>query len=252
MATTPDIDTENVSYLAYWNITNHGEDEFNPQDVTSYSQITSNSIYDNGVAGQLDLENGRGANFRVKTDGWFTVWIDDTVTVQSDTTRDNIKTPADITPWPLDSNADMVQNQLERAINGLYSELPNSGNFQYESQDVGIYGYHVPNASTLTALSFFDSQGNDFASYTLGHSYTAGTTINELFYIGYGNSNQADSECIIDENGETLFFANESRAYGAIDAKADGLASDAETQYTFSVSVFQQAKASIITFGAVS
>lgn len=89
MAELPDIDTSNVSHIAYFNaIDDGGVTTIDPEEVTSAPGIQDYTLYDNGLEGTFNLQETYDdisladstvfpeATFRVKSDGWMVVYLD--------------------------------------------------------------------------------------------------------------------------------------------------------------------------------
>jgi len=245
MSDLPDLDTSQVSYVAYWNaIDQGGAGQIDPSEVTSASWITSTTLYDNGVGGQAKLPAGdRAAGFRVKTDGWFVAYITRAETFS----QQNGSPPAghyDVVHDWTDSTSQSDfggQNSLERLINQLYRELSNSGTITYNTGDVGLYNYQI-SATTSTYLEW-QFQGSDFGSKsaTPSFQYTNDTTIQYAAAIGAGyvDSNSFDKHSRVywpDSNGTKVMEAqdsnnNEEYGYGSLDLVAQNEIPNAGTEY---------------------
>lgn len=170
MAELPDIDTDEVSFIAYWNAIEQGDvpsDDWDATEVTSYGDVSGHSTYDNGVEGSLNFGNSRSGNFRAKSDGWLVVTLDDTEEVsKGQTNRLN-------GPWDICKNiqeathnvynsdnydpplATLDDNYLKDHIEGLWdntsaSDLTNSS---MDTSDIGYYSYLRDNATNITLLS---------------------------------------------------------------------------------------------------
>lgn len=239
MADLPDLDTTNITYLAYWNAIDQGNLlDIDPTEVVSYGAVTDYSIYDNGVQGILDLSqllsNGTGTGgFRVKEDGWFVAWLTSNATTgfldQSSVVE---QTNADIMyDWTSPgSGADPTQNTAERAINGLMLELSNSSGVTYNSGDVGLYAYHE-DGDVLTIAAIGDHVGEGSFSKSASFSFTSSTTVVDawisgaIYSDGALNGSYGNSQYTTDQ-GTTITFGNHSgynnpgSRWGAIDVIA--------------------------------
>lgn len=240
MADLPDLDTSNISGIAYWNaIDDGGVSDISPDEVLSSGRIISSEYYDNGVQGEIDINDKSNLNttitgkFRVKGDGWFVVWLtrgDNFSTNDASGSTESVNMPDSVKGWwnmePAwatlgygsdDSYAD--SNGLSRAINYLQSELSNSGSISFSHSDVGNYNYHHP-ASVLTVLS----SGYDNVSQSGDFSYSDSTELVSAVATGGAFSHTYDASSahtkISADNTITLASASDDDgAYlGAIDA----------------------------------
>jgi len=233
MATLPDLDTTSIGCIAYWNaIDQGGASSVAPDEVLSDGSITGYAIYDNGVEGDYTLGSGRTATFRVKNDGWFVVYLDRTeLYAVNEPNVANVRGPWDIADDWTSGTSEVTQNTLERAVNSLQSELPNSGNITYNTSDVGLYDYNHTNATTITVLSASDNGDSGTKDY--GFSYTSSTTRVTHAVVGKGQNNQFANTMV--KSPSLSDVANADLAgedvYGAYDLIANGEASSAETEY---------------------
>lgn len=192
MATLPDLDTSQVSNLAYWNVISDGglaADLLAPDEVLSSASVSNTIVYDNGVSGDYTLSNGRVAKFRVKSDGWFVVYIDRTLD-RGLNLPSRPEGPYDIIGWNeggININP-LSQNQLERAINDLFTELSESGGATYNSPDVGLFNYRYPSAVGVTGMSFTDSINSINSSSTANFTVTAETVFKSGYVTGFFQS----------------------------------------------------------------
>lgn len=211
MSDLPDIDTSEVSYLAYWNaIDQGGVDSISPTDVTSNNNVVSYTAYDNGVEGTYNA-GVRNFTFRVKSDGWMVAYLDQTEEYGEEYAVDG-GAPSDGTvynasrfkgPWNVLRNVLTPHNQpnfnpqntLERAINSLRTELSNAGKTSYSSSDVGLFGYHT-DATNSTALWNYGNGANQ--TVTLSFQYTSETTLHDATWLGrlYADTDDFNSEAI--------------------------------------------------------
>jgi hypothetical protein len=209
MSKLPDIDPDSTGLIAFWNaIDQSTEDSIDPSEVTSDGNVQSQTLYDNGVEGEYQLKNARGntATYRVKTDGWFVVYLDsesddvygkdnNSVTGQFDIVED----------WGVNSDPQSGRNNLEIAINNLASELSNWATISnyYNSSDVGLYSFDWENASGVTILSR-SQQG--YQTTTMDLTPTTGTDVKYFTTFGYveSSTNQGFSYSF---EGNTVFDA---------------------------------------------
>lgn len=180
MADLSDIDTTNVGFIGYWNaIDQGGVSSIDPSEVTSWGNITSYTLYDNGIEGKAEIRVGthtdagdryREVHFRVKNDGWVVAWLDREFDPATNTG------PWDILKgWATQySVSNISANTLETAIEQMKNQFSNSGSMTYTRGDVGLYNYNYSSATTVTNLRW--DAGNPGGTLTAEFSYTSGTT----------------------------------------------------------------------------
>ena len=233
MSDLPDIDTSDVSYLAYYNAIDQGgpdATEVNPEEALTDGSIESYTLYDNGIVADYELSTGRIATARIKTDGWIVVYLDRTADYDQETDElQFIRGPWDfINTWTNDgSNGDIENNTLERAINSLVSNLENSGDIDYHWTDVGIYNYEYTSATDVTLLSYGEDTSDDEVTFL----YTDGTTLYN-----------ADLTAAIDDSGgaevtwveeDVVIASFDGEGYGTYDMTPD-IEPDTEYDVDFS------------------
>lgn len=262
MTNLPDLDTSNVSYLAYWNaIEQGGIGSISPEEVVSQEGVTEYTLYDNGVVGKFDLSvvanaktgdtdmtqtNGiPSATFRVKSDGWFTVYVDDTENFKLDHRTDSQLYPMEIPPevngwwnvcpiWAQHRNgqpdANIADNGLSYTIRLLQAELSNSGNISFQNADVGLYNYQyeqATNSTTLSTYRYYNDGGGAFEfTYTDStdlHAAVATAACSDNDYQGNSTS--------IDFGGTQMAYGQNNTGFGTWDLLANGVIPNSETQY---------------------
>jgi hypothetical protein len=272
MGKLPDLDTSNVGFLAYWNaIDQGGVSDIDPSEVTSASNVTGYTLYDNGIEGTINLTKYatwpydyplwdfaditlREANFRAKEDGWVIVWIDDSdyfgqngVNGASqggiENSLETFTGQYDVVSWGCteENNENRVgtkislnQNRLERAVNELQAEFSNSGSISYSSSDVALTNYAFTSATTTTVMSATHSDG----SLTVGFQYTNGTTMHYAVAAGYGHITDSGGASVAYDWGGTQFMYEQdngpahSFAHGTYDLVANDEVPNASTEYT--------------------
>lgn len=236
MATLPDVDTDDISLLAYWNAIDQGDaDSIDPEDALDDGDIGEYTLYDNGWEGEYTLTTGREATARVKSDGWFVVYIDDTEDYgANEGDASNIRGPWDIANnWTSSSSASSLgDNSFKQAIGSLQGELDNSDDINFDGDDVGIYDYSV-GATTLTLLSAHDKADSFDSSIEkdYGFSYTGDTSIYRAVIVAATHSHSyADAE--VHDMDDDVVSAADDRV-GAVDI-IDKIP-ESETEYTISV-----------------
>lgn len=240
MATLPDLDTANISFIAYWNaIDSGGVGSINPEEALAEPNITSYTLYDNGFEGQYDLSgitvaSTQTATVRIKQDGWIIAYFTPGESfVQS--TRTNIPSGSYdlINDWTDESaNADGQNHTLSLIIDNLASQLTNYPSMTYDIEDVGLYNYEYPTATTVTILS--EKIGNNSGS-TVGFTYTTGTTRHYHVITGSGVAdwdNAGDYFSIYYNGNEVAYKENDNRRYvGTYDVLANSTAPNPNTEY---------------------
>jgi len=164
MADLPDLDTSQVGFIAYWNAIDQGDAAgIEPSEVTSAGRVSEVTSYDNGVEGAYTLRNDRTARFRVKSDGWFVLWMDRTHNL---TQHNGGRDDHDLLFWnsvryadhgTYDSvgngvNPTLGNNMLVRGINDLQGQLSNSPGITFNQGDVGLHHFEYGNATNTTVL----------------------------------------------------------------------------------------------------
>jgi len=179
MADLPDLNKNDISFIAYWNaIDQGGVSSIDPSEVTSASEFTGGVYYDNGIEGYFTLTNGRQATVRIKNDGWLIAYLDTEESYATEVSDvDLIRGHHDlIHDWDTsDSAGSTSPNTLTRAVSTLKDEFSNSGSMAYGDSQVSLYNYQFSGATTTTHLSFRKQVGNK-PKYNLGILWTAGTT----------------------------------------------------------------------------
>jgi hypothetical protein len=253
MADLPDIDTSDVSFIAFFNaIDQGGVQDTDPTEVTSHGNVQSYTLYDNGVEGVYTTVTGRDCAFRVKEDGWFVAWFNryENYNNGENTNPDDLRGPWDLlNDWADYTGGpdDITTNSLERCINALKNELSNSGSVTYSASDVGLYDYRYSSAAGITGLSYHDiaQNGNNFTNYP-GLQYTSGTTVHWAAATSTVHAQYVSDDggvCDIDFEGTDITYVHnedDSNSYagtaqthhGNIDLISRGLIPDTDTEYT--------------------
>lgn len=182
MSDLPDLNTDSIGFIAYFNIVDDGNlsQSFDITEILNSGNVSTSELYDNGVEGTYNDANGTTINFRGKDDGWVITWRG----------RDGVDQPQQNSPprgkwdfvrdWsdPLNNTPSISTNTLERAINDLVSQLSVSSSISYSSSKVGLYNYEFPDATTATLLEVqrYDGNNNDY-DVTSGITFTPDTTL---------------------------------------------------------------------------
>ena len=174
MATLPDLETTEISWIGYWNFLDAGGSEIDPYETVSAMDAAES--YENGVDGVISMgmyHKNRLVNVRVKKDGWIIAWLDDTFEIGT-----KLNEPPDgpydvIDDWT-DENTPPApdHSNLHDAISKLHEELSNSAEATLESGDVALYPYHQPEADYVTWFSIDEKTEGDITP-------TSDTTLHE-------------------------------------------------------------------------
>jgi hypothetical protein len=232
MATLPDIDTSDVSFIAYWNaIEDGGEAEFDPEELLSHSRIIDYTLYDNGWQGSVDpINSTRPITVRAKTDGWVVGWLDRTrqpATLVSDPPRG---------PWDVINNwtvrggsKSLTDNTLAATLAELCTASDTLVAYPANS-DFALYNYETPDASYITNLQQ-GSVGSDPDTYAF--AYSEDTTLYDAllavtsydFHNVYWNGKDET----LGSDGNPHIAGDPT--HGAVDLLASSLIPDPGTQY---------------------
>lgn len=153
MATMPDLDLNEVGVMAWWNIEDDGYDvdTINWDDITE--EFDTYTAYDNGYIGELwdfTSQSDRDITVRVKTDGWFVAYLDDT---EQEETGEG---PWDMYEWTASANESDIalgsgDDELREAIDRLLRGLEE--NPDVLPGDIYYYNADTPDATNLTLLT---------------------------------------------------------------------------------------------------
>ena len=238
MATLPDVTTANVGFIAYWNAINDGGvGSIKASDCLTDSNIQSYTLYDNGFTATYSSTNGRTVTARVKQDGWFVVYMDRTNQFTQNSSSRVHGYFDIINNWTDSHNniSSFPNNDLERAIHSLQSNLSNSGSVTYNSSDVGLYNYEYTSASTVTEMgtqlthNTANSGQSPSSSHTSGLIYTSGTTLHYTSAQGsqsYGGNGGGGH---VTFSGTNIVTNGDSPS--SIDLTANGLIPNSQTEY---------------------
>lgn len=219
MSDLPDLDTSQISFIAYWNaIDDGGVSSIDPEDVIADGNINEYTLYDNGVHIDRYSIGPREIEARIKSDGWIIAYLDRTNNPATNTS------PPPSGPWDIISDwetrsVNSGQNKLSRAIDGLQSEFTNASQITFSYSDVGLYNYEYPDATATTILQ---TSGN----YPSGSfSYTASTTIKDAYTTAY-----IDSELDREATFEGVLVTKTGN-YGVVDLLEQNLIASSGTTY---------------------
>lgn len=236
MATLPDINTSNVSFIGYWNAFNHGVSSITPSDVLSDSHIQSYTTYDNGIEGDYqfsrslsNISYNLSLTFRVKNDGWFITYLDRSATYGQDSNSN----PSG--PWDFVERSGLPGSNFASAIQSLQSNLSNSGSIVFNNGDVGHYNFEYPEASTITFLHDYLSSGGG-GTPTLSYPPTVSMKW-AVFWAGATVDATYQSEIDAPNGSNTVTLVNNTydgsyTKFGVIDALSNSLIPNPSTDYS--------------------
>jgi hypothetical protein len=256
MSNLPDLNTDDIGYIQYWNAIDQGNvSEIDPVETTSYSEVVDYTLYDNGLEGTVNLVTGATATFRVKNDGWVIVYgpseTDDTI--NQNVEGSEVRGRWDIiNDWSdTSTTGSLVQSSYERAINGLAQEFSNWNSMDYSSSEVGIYDYDYPDAAGITYLYQQEAKAGEDTQTILNPAaqYTDGTDVYYAICTGAAYASRAQDYSITTRfgawtswDGATLAstgnvqseLGNDEtiRLYGSLDMLAGGHFDSAGTEYS--------------------
>lgn len=152
----PDLDTSNISWIAFFNYLDNGADDIDPFETES--AMDSYNEYSNGVDGVISYSTDQPnveVKVRAKADGWLIAWHDDTeplIQIVAD------YSDQDSGHYPISSGL------LYQSIDSMESALSNSGQVSLSDGDEAVYNYNYPDATTYTCASISNGNGESFSS----------------------------------------------------------------------------------------
>lgn len=171
MSDLPDLDTSEISFVAWYNVIDDGGlDSLDPENLISHPDIKEYTLYDNGWEGVFEMENGRDADVRAKSDGYIVAYLDRSESYGQDVDRSDITGPWDVlNDWTDSYNLtnELGENELANSIHSLIGELDNSddipsyGDFGSWSEDAGLYDYSHGDHEGWAIFSFQDTSEID-------------------------------------------------------------------------------------------
>lgn len=174
MATLPDLDTTQASFVAYWNALDHGVNSIDPEEVVSSGNVAQSTMYDNGVIVEYSGSPANNFKVRVKSDGWFVAYL---------SREENYGENDFFGPYEVMSGGTIEPSSLSDAINNLQSQLPNSGDIVFSASDVGLYDYY--NTSEMVSII------GDSGSYDNASSYPSSGSLSATFAVSSAVMNYA-------------------------------------------------------------
>jgi len=260
MSDLPDLDTSQISFLAYFNaIDQGGVQAIDPEEVTSAAGVQSTTLYDNGVEGTIDMtphsngfDNVYGTvdtYFRVKSDGWIVAYLPRGEQFGQEVDTDHDKDETTSPGYPVSRlsgwwryapqwmgsgtitgnqyTADGQNHGLARVINALRQELSNSGSISYSASDVGLYNYETEAAASTVLSAVADTNNNP----PFGFSYTSSTTLHKA--VACWAVTDDSGSWVGRFNGTGLVDCTDSNEQeaGVIDLLSRGLIPNSGTEY---------------------
>ena len=212
MSDLPDIDTDDVSFIAFYNaIEQGGASEIEPEQVLD--QLESYTTYDNGFEGTYEI--GRSTypqvlTVRMKTDGWVVAYLDreenynQNIQPGVENAELLVRGPWNVIDW-LNKSASLEENTLAKTINSLCDNLDNSDEITFFYEDVGLYNYAYENAEAVTVMGLSGSSGTlSFANLNiLWQAAAAWMRVDESGTAdgAYGEARIEDEDWIVRQTG---------------------------------------------------
>jgi len=169
----PDISTDGISFIGYFNVLDHGASDIDPTEAES--GMVGYKEYSNGIEGTVEVPQVDGPNriisCRVKDDGWIIAWLDRS-NEERDHTNDIPQGTYDVMyDWTAAKTNGIGSGQyrpgvadtmMAKAVELLVSELSNSAAITVNRSDVGVHNYEYGgSATTYTVMSKLSTGGSD-------------------------------------------------------------------------------------------
>lgn len=210
--TLPDIETDDISFIAYWNALDNGFDEWYEDELDfmdAEDAFDSYERYVNGLDGMasLDFDAGqpRTIYLRVKADGWVVAWMDTTENYGLDW-DDPYNGVHDIMyDWSSSCQHPTEDGHaLTEVIKFVYDELENvdhveGDTIEFDPSDVGLFAYHRP--ATNMTMWRYDHDERDEITISIPES----VDLLSGYVAGYANGSEwtSSSGSWEDHNGES-------------------------------------------------
>lgn len=222
MSNLPTLDTNNISWIAFYDVTEHTNlTQIKTEDLTTdINEIKQVTAYDNGVVLEYQTAN-RIAYIRASDDGKLSAYFDTTENyIQYNTdgakykdNTDKLKGIHDIVDWGSGTEQNLTENELEKAIRNCLESLSSwSSDIQsnYNSEDVELYNYQYESSN---ASIFSVNTGSDNDYYL---QYTDETIIKKIVFT-------VRSKITNDKNNYVTFkdmdigYPSNSNTYSSVD-----------------------------------
>lgn len=185
MSNLPDLNTDQISWLAYYNVISQGgANAVEPETCLDYSRIVEYELYDNGFDALVGgYRNPNQTRIRMKTDGWVVAYIPSR-NYQTTGTQSYLSwSELDLQTWEAWWPSTPVTN-LGEIMAELINNLDNSGNINFNHADVGLYDYSEQSADNIT--HYTEGYGGQDSSISDSYTIVRGenTTVNrELMLV---------------------------------------------------------------------
>lgn len=232
MATLPDLPTDDILVMGYWNCSTAGFDP--PTDVTpviEYGNVTDYSAYDNGVdvtfsESNSNLHGTQEYHVRYKSDGWLIAWFTRDTTYAANTVGAGLH--------HLLNNVGTVtlpQTTLATVLQKIWGQFPAGSQADFGAADVAYHYPPNPGATTLTVgNAHYTGSGSDSG----GFSYSPDTTLYDLIAAGRQHTTDFTYGPYTRFNGTDITFGDTDES-GALDLLAQNLAPDPDTSYPMEI-----------------
>lgn len=229
MATLPDLPTNEILIMGYWNCSTAGFDP--PTDLTplvEYTNVVSYEIADNGVdlvvsESISDMLEAQEYHVRYKSDGWLIVWIDrDTNYAANDAGAGLHQLLNNV------AGTTLPMTTLVTELQQIWGQFPVGAPGDIAAADVA---YHYPPNANATTLTVGNGQVSaDGATLDAGFSYDPSAALYEVVAAGRGYQHSDTSTAWAEFNGNR-FMSSSRYSNGSVDVLAQGLAPDPGTVY---------------------
>ena len=237
MATLPDLNTDNISFVGYWNaIDKGGVESFDPENLLTYNNLDSYTLFDNGWEGTV-IDSGlwggygksRPINIRAKTDGWVVAYIDRTRTTGTqETNADLLNGPWDIIKgWTRADVANPITNNVLATTIDKIMQEDGSIVTQPDPADVDLYNYETPTAKYITQMKEYVGSDTGERSFL----YSSGTEVKDAFLVVTPDSKPVYWNGKQQGLGTDGVRINDSDDHAAIDLLASDYIPDPDTEY---------------------
>jgi hypothetical protein len=189
LSTIDPLNTNNVSWIAYYDVTEHTSlTSISTDNMHKADGVTVNKPYDDGVELKYSgIPTRSSAVIRASTAGWITAHMDRKSQYSDSPAADSggINGIHDIINWTNSSESNIENNLLERGIYKCIQQVGNSEiNNNYNSSDVGLYNYKHGSGN----VSLFVETGTSKSSF----SFTSATNVKKAIItsssVGFGGS----------------------------------------------------------------
>lgn len=233
MADLPNLNTEQIGPIGFWNVTDHSDAEtIDPSEAVKYARVESYTDYDNGIDGTLHQEFvGRTFNFRIKADGWIIIWLPRSASYTTSSSIGDVNGYWDIIyDWTEygTANNNLPISIITHEIDQLRQQL--SVDATFNESDTGLYNYEFPNSTSVIVGSELETDGTN-SDISGGMSYNDYTTRHHHNVVASCYADTGEQSTVT-FGGQTIASAADGvESYGSTDVLADDLMPESQTVY---------------------